>query len=165
MTDKDFLHDVALRAETSKLCFSDGRPDVAIAARQYHKDVTRLLAQLEQSLSERAALVEALRKLKCEAAGFLAMASLEAHGRTNMRVLRDRVDAASIALTDTAAHAQERDKRLQRQAIIAGLKAWDLLPPEESHDDTLYGFLRRRADAIAADPQSRKTSTREDQRH
>lgn len=39
-------------------------------------------------------MLEALRKLVNEAAGFLALSDLERHGMTNSRCLRDRIEQA-----------------------------------------------------------------------
>lgn len=44
-------------------------------------------------------LRDALEKLRNEAASFLAIATPEVHGHTNMAVLRERINAATEALS------------------------------------------------------------------
>lgn len=52
------------------------------------------------------ALVQALRSLRNEAAGFLAMADPVAHGQTNLNCLQRRIDQADNALATADATAQ-----------------------------------------------------------
>jgi hypothetical protein len=52
--------EIQARAATAKKCFMDEHPSVAIAARQYHRDVTKLLDSLAAARRE---LAEAKRLL------------------------------------------------------------------------------------------------------
>ena len=56
---REKLKEIAERAAKAKECFMHAHPTVAIASRQYHKDITALLAYIHQLEAERDRLREA----------------------------------------------------------------------------------------------------------
>jgi|SRR6266571_6408483 len=60
--------------------------------------IDELLMQRDSLRVERSELLLALRSLANEARGFVAFAEREAHGNTNIAVLRDRINHAETAI-------------------------------------------------------------------
>jgi polyhydroxyalkanoate synthesis regulator phasin len=89
-------------------------PDVSVVtgARSWPENIQKCeqecrnkAAQIEVLEAQVQALQQALRSLRNEAAGFLALADIGTHGVTNMRCLSRRIDEADAVLTASSASA------------------------------------------------------------